>query len=66
MSLKAKVFTYTTPGFGGGLLHQNSIKIEEALNEFINKNGLSGKEIVSVTQSETNNLMLTLTFVYKE
>lgn len=66
MALKAKVFTYRPPGFAGGLLHQSPLKIEEALNEFIQQNNLSEKEITSVTQSETNNIMLTMTFLYKE
>lgn len=61
--VKAKIFTFNA---GWGYIASKPDRIEEAINEFIEKNGLSDKEILNMTQSESQGKLFTLTFLYKD
>lgn len=60
--VKAKVFTFNA---GWGSIASKPEKIEDAINTFIEVNGLNHKEIINVTQSESEGKLFTLTFLYK-
>ncbi|EGR2798239.1 hypothetical protein NOL18_23620 [Vibrio parahaemolyticus] len=63
MRIKSKIFTFSS---GFGFIKNKSEEIENALNVFIEKNEINEKEIISVTQSESEGKLLTITFLYKD